>query len=85
MISCLGEDTEREGLLKTPARYAKALFSFTEGYKTSVSEVVNGAISFEEGSEDMVVVKDIEAFSLCEHHLVPFMGKVHIMAPSINS
>ena len=76
MISCLGDDPEREGLVKTPERYAKALLSFTRGYHTTVTEVVNDAIFHEDVSEDMVVGKDIEVFSLCEHHLVPFMGKV---------
>lgn len=75
MISCLGENPEREGLLKTPERYAKALLSLTKGYHSTVADVVNGAI-FCEGHDDLVIVKDIDVFSLCEHHLVPFMGKV---------
>jgi len=76
MISCLGDDPEREGLLKTPERYAKALLAFTNGYHTSVAEVINDAIFHEAESGDMVIVKDIDVFSLCEHHLVPFMGNV---------
>jgi GTP cyclohydrolase I len=77
MLSCLGDNPEREGLLKTPERYAKALLSFTQGYHTTVAAVVNNAI-FHEDSDDMVIVKDIEVFSLCEHHLIPFTGKVRV-------
>lgn len=77
LLECVGEDPDREGLLATPARYAKALLTFTKGYQENVKDIVNGAI-FQEGHNEMVIVKDIEVFSMCEHHLVPFTGKMHI-------
>jgi hypothetical protein len=75
MLQCLGEDPDREGLAKTPERYARAMLFFTKGYTEDIADVVNDAI-FTVDSRELVMLKDIEIFSLCEHHLVPFMGKV---------
>eukprot|EP01063_Lacrimia_lanifica_P021298 TRINITY_DN285_c0_g1_i1.p1 TRINITY_DN285_c0_g1~~TRINITY_DN285_c0_g1_i1.p1 ORF type:complete len:416 (+),score=243.13 TRINITY_DN285_c0_g1_i1:63-1250(+) len=77
VIECLGEDATREGVLKTPARAAKAMMFFTKGYQESMADVLNGAI-FNVDYNEIVLVKDIVIHSLCEHHLVPFFGKVHI-------
>jgi len=77
IIQCLGEDIEREGLVKTPMRAAKAMAYFTRGYETSLEQTIGGAI-FQEDHAEMVIVKDVQINSLCEHHLVPFVGKVHI-------
>ncbi|MGH0188931.1 UNVERIFIED_CONTAM: hypothetical protein FKN15_032436 [Acipenser sinensis] len=73
----LGEDPLRQGLLKTPRRAAAAMQFFTKGYQEKISDVLNNAI-FDEDHDEMVIVKDIDMFSMCEHHLVPFIGKVHI-------
>jgi GTP cyclohydrolase I len=73
----VGEDPEREGLLKTPARVQLAIERLTRGYGKSVDEVVNGAI-FEESHDSMILVRDIEVYSLCEHHMLPFFGKAHV-------
>lgn len=77
VLEDIGEDPKREGLVKTPDRYAKALQFLTKGYQTDPKEVLNKAI-FNEQYDEMVVVKDIEMYSLCEHHLLPFIGKVHV-------
>ena len=76
-LALLGENPEREGLLKTPERVAKAMGFLTQGYTMTLDDVV-GAALFEEDHENMVMVRDIELYSLCEHHLLPFFGKAHV-------
>ena len=77
IITLLGEDAEREGLLKTPERVAKAMLSLTKGYHMDPHEVLRSA-KFQEEYSQMVIVKDIDFFSLCEHHMLPFYGKAHV-------
>jgi GTP cyclohydrolase I len=77
IIEDLGEDTQRDGLLKTPERAAKAMQFLTQGYDQDPVEILTGAM-FKESYNEMVIVKDIELYSLCEHHILPFFGKVHI-------
>ncbi len=77
MLVELGEDTEREGLRRTPERVARAFRELTKGYQMDAGKILNEAL-FEVSYDEMVIVKDIEMFSLCEHHLLPFFGKVHV-------
>jgi len=77
ILTELGEDVSREGLLKTPERAAKAMMFLTQGYEQDPVEILKGAM-FEEDYDDMVIIKNIELYSLCEHHILPFFGKAHI-------
>lgn len=77
IIESIGEDVNRDGLKDTPERAATALKFLTQGYQQSVESIVNGAL-FESDSDEMIIVKDIELYSLCEHHLLPFIGKCHV-------
>ena len=77
ILDGIGEDVQREGLLKTPERVSKALAFMTSGMDTNPSEILNSAL-FTEDNDEMVIVRDIEVFSLCEHHMLPFFGKAHV-------
>ncbi len=77
VIDLLGEDSDREGLLKTPERLAKAMQYLTQGYQSDAKAIINSA-KFHEPISEMIVVKDIEVYSMCEHHMLPFFGKAHI-------
>src|SRR3982750_1641794 len=77
IIELLGEDAEREGLVKTPERIAKAMLCNSQGYKTDAVAILNSA-KFHEDISEMIIVKDIELYSMCEHHMLPFFGKAHI-------
>jgi GTP cyclohydrolase IA len=77
ILSQIGEDTEREGLIRTPDRAEKALRFLTSGYEVDIEQIVNGAL-FTHECDEMVIVKDIEFYSMCEHHLLPFFGKMHV-------
>ena len=77
ILTLLGEDPEREGLVKTPERVAKAMLTLTRGYEVDPKEVLLAA-KFKEEYSQMVIVKDIDFFSMCEHHMLPFYGKVHV-------
>tara|TARA_R110002074_G_scaffold402348_1_gene608394 strand:- start:33520 stop:34068 length:549 start_codon:yes stop_codon:yes gene_type:complete len=77
IISDIGEDVDRQGLVDTPKRAAKAMSFLTSGYQQNLDGIVNGAI-FDSDADDMVIVKNIELYSMCEHHLLPFIGKCHV-------
>jgi GTP cyclohydrolase I len=77
IITAIGEDPQREGLIKTPARAAEAMLYLTQGYRQDVDEIIGGSL-YQADTDEMIIVKDIELYSLCEHHLLPFIGKCHV-------
>ena len=77
LLEAIGEDPQREGLVRTPVRAARAFEFLTAGYRQSLDELINGAL-FESEASEIILVKDIELYSLCEHHLIPFIGKAHV-------
>jgi GTP cyclohydrolase I len=77
LLQCVGEDIEREGLQRTPDRAARALAFLTQGYRQNLEQIINGAV-FKSGASEIILVKDIELYSLCEHHLLPFIGRAHV-------
>src|ERR1043166_361752 len=78
LLQSIGEDIDREGLLRTPDRAARALEFLTQGYRQNLDEIINGAV-FESSASEIILVKDIELYSLCEHHLLPFIGRAHVL------
>jgi GTP cyclohydrolase IA len=77
LLHGIGEDVDREGLRRTPDRAARALEFLTQGYRQNLDEIINGAV-FDSGASEIILVKDIELYSLCEHHLLPFIGRAHV-------
>jgi GTP cyclohydrolase IA len=77
LLQTIGEDVDREGLQRTPDRAARALEFLTQGYRQNLDEIINGAV-FESSASEIILVKDIELYSLCEHHLLPFIGRAHV-------